>query len=207
MDGNSSFRSWVPPPVDEWNLVQDCSVYARFVSTIVRGSSVFGDDLDFDMCFIEAAALVNYVAILPTFYYSSVLLSLGIVIASLKFMISNVEFAQEDRLLQWQRGESTYSPYDIRLATIASLFSTLPPLMAGFMLRMHSERRRLFNVAILRFLGMLLLTVTIMAFSDIIGSPIPEKLEFVFGSELSVLQEVIFPAMIVASFLVFVIKG
>lgn len=91
-------------------------------------------------------------AVLPTFYWSSVVLSLGITSASFKDSFEAANGGRFDQAEKWSKGESIYSPYDIELAVMASLFSALPPLMAGIMLRQSSQRRRLLNVIILSFL-------------------------------------------------------
>lgn len=94
-------------------------------------------------------------AVLPTFYWSSVLLSLGITVASLKASVEAVGGGKAEQLEKWKKGKSIYSPCDTQLAAMASLFSALPPLMAGIMLRQSSRRRRLLNVIILSFLEIL----------------------------------------------------
>lgn len=102
-------------------------------------------------------------AVLPTFYWSSVLLSLGIIVASLKASSEASGGGQADQLKRWKKGESSYSPYDTQLAAMASLLSTLPPLMAGIILWQSSRRRRLLNTFILPFLAILLTPLVIMS--------------------------------------------
>lgn len=102
-------------------------------------------------------------AVLPTFYWSSVLLSLGIIVASLKTSVEASGGGQADQLESWRKGESIYSPYDTKLAATASILSVLPPLMAGIMLRQSSRRRRLLNTTISPFLAILLIPVVVIS--------------------------------------------
>lgn len=94
-------------------------------------------------------------AVLPTFYWSSVILSLGITVASLKASFEAADGGRIEQLIKWREGESIYSPYDTQLAVMASLFSAFPPLVAGIMLRQSSQRRRLLNIIIMSFLEIL----------------------------------------------------
>lgn len=102
-------------------------------------------------------------AVLPTFYWSSVLLSLGIIVASLKTSVEASGGGQADQLESWRKGESIYSPYDTKLAATASILSMLPPLMAGIMLRQSSRRRRLLNTIISPLLAILLVPVVVIS--------------------------------------------
>lgn len=104
-------------------------------------------------------------AILPTFYWSSVILSLGITVASLKASFEAAEGGRIEQLMKWKEGESIYSPYDTQLAVMASLFRAFPPLVAGIMLRQSSQRRCLLNIIILSFLEILptLLVITFIS--------------------------------------------
>lgn len=101
-------------------------------------------------------------AVLPTFYGSSVLLSLGIIAASLKTSVDASGGGQAEQFESWRKGESSYSVYDMQLAVIASYLSVLPTCMAGIMLRQFSRRRRLLINLILPFLVILLLPFIII---------------------------------------------
>lgn len=106
-------------------------------------------------------------AVLPTFYWSSVLLSLGIIVASLKVSSEATAGGSADQLKKWRKGESSYSPYDRQLVALASFLSALPPFMAWIMLRQSSRRRRLLNTLILPFIGIPVIPLVIMsAISD-----------------------------------------
>lgn len=106
-------------------------------------------------------------AVLPTFYWSSVLLSLGIIVASLKVSSEATAGGSADELKKWRKGESSYSPYDRQLVALASFLSALPPFMAWIMLRQSSRRRRLLNTLILPFIGIPVIPLVIMsAMSD-----------------------------------------
>lgn len=102
-------------------------------------------------------------AVLPAFYCSSVLLSLGIIVASLKTSIEVSGGGQADQLESWRKGESIYSPYDTKLTALASILSVLPPFMAGIMLRQFSPRRRLLNTIMSPFLAVLLIPVIVIS--------------------------------------------
>lgn len=104
-------------------------------------------------------------AVLPTFYWSSVLLSLGIIVASLKASADASGGGQAGQLAKWRKGESSYSLYDTQLAAMASLMSALPSFMAGIMLWQSSRRRRLLNTIILPFLAILLIPLAIISIS------------------------------------------
>lgn len=111
-------------------------------------------------------------AVLPTFFWSSVLLSLGIIVASIKArddasggLQTNPGQAHQwesDQLESWREGESIYSPYDRHLAAMASFLSALPPMMAGIMLLQSSRRRRLLIALIPASLAILLIPCAIM---------------------------------------------
>lgn len=101
-------------------------------------------------------------AVLPTFYWSSVLLSLGITVASLKASVEASRGGKDAQLESWRKGEAVYSPYDTQLAAMASLFSALPPFMAGILLQQRSRRRRLLNAMILSILEILPMSLIIM---------------------------------------------
>lgn len=103
-------------------------------------------------------------AVLPTFYWSSVLLSLGITVASLKASVEAFRGGRDAQLESWRKGETIYSPYDTQLAAMASLFSALPPLMAGILLQQPSRRRRLLNAIIFSFLDILPMSLVIIWF-------------------------------------------
>lgn len=107
--------------------------------------------------------LDSFRAILPTFYWSSVLLSLGIIVASLKTSLEVSGGGQASQLESWRKGESIYSPYDTKLTAMASILSVLPPFMAGIMLRQSSRRRRLLNTIISPFLAVLLVPVIVIS--------------------------------------------
>lgn len=102
-------------------------------------------------------------AVLPTFYWNSVLLSLGIIVASLKASAEASRGGQFEQLSRWSKGDSIYSPYDMQLAAMASFLSALPPFMAGIMLRQSTRRRRLVNAIILPILVLLLIPVIVIS--------------------------------------------
>lgn len=79
-------------------------------------------------------------AVLPTFYWSSVLLSLGVTVASLSTVLDTNGLETDDSIDQWKDGKTLYL-FDTYLATLASILSTLPPFMGGLMLQMPGRRR------------------------------------------------------------------
>ncbi|KAK1464082.1 hypothetical protein CMEL01_12843 [Colletotrichum melonis] len=99
--------------------------------------------------------------ILPAFYWSSVLLSLGIVAASVLTAAAASGNGQDKQLEQWRAGED-YTVYDSQLSALASLFSIQATFMASLMLQEHGRRLHLLNLAIipvLAILGVLLLAL------------------------------------------------
>ncbi|KAK0369901.1 hypothetical protein CLIM01_12745 [Colletotrichum limetticola] len=99
--------------------------------------------------------------ILPAFYWSSVLLSLGIVAASVLTAAAASGNGQDKQLEQWRAGED-YTVYDSQLSALASLFSIQATFMASLMLQEHGRRLHLLNLAIipvLVILGVLLLAL------------------------------------------------
>lgn len=106
-------------------------------------------------------------AVLPTFYWSSVLISLGIISASLKASADASGDGQAGQLESWRKGESIYSPYETQLAAMASLVSAIPPFIAGIMLLQSNRRRPLKSIIILSFFIFLLQPmVTLFLLSD-----------------------------------------
>ncbi|EXF83992.1 hypothetical protein CFIO01_04852 [Colletotrichum fioriniae PJ7] len=101
-------------------------------------------------------------AVLPAFYWSSVILNLGIVAASLRTAAAVSGDDQAEVLINWRNGGSL-SPYDVQLAALVSLFSFQPTFMAGLMLAVSGERRRVtLNLAIVPVLGLLLVPLLYM---------------------------------------------
>lgn len=107
-------------------------------------------------------------AVLPNFYLSSVLFSLGIIVAALKTSVEALRGGQADQLARWRKAESNYSPYDAQLAAMASLFSSLPPFMAGILLRQLSRRGSMLNAIMLSFLAVIPIPLVVIHVS--IGS-------------------------------------
>ncbi|KAF4484064.1 hypothetical protein CGGC5_v006994 [Colletotrichum fructicola Nara gc5] len=107
-------------------------------------------------------------AVLPTFHWSAVLLSLGMTIASLITIESD---AKHDATTQLKDGKPLYF-FNTHVATLASMLSTLPPFMSGLMLQMPGRRRRFLDIIILPWLvGLLVLLTMFINFwmSDIDG--------------------------------------
>lgn len=113
-------------------------------------------------------------AVLPTFYWSSVLLSLGVTIASLLTAKNASGNAQDDAIAQWRDGKPLYL-FDTYIATLASMLSALPPFMSGLMLQMPGRRRRLLDILILPFL--IVLQVPLIAYTLYWSSHLSPSLE------------------------------
>ncbi|KAK7450388.1 hypothetical protein Landi51_05459 [Colletotrichum acutatum] len=119
--------------------------------------------------------------VLPEFYWSSVLLSLGMVIASLLTAAASAGDVQRDRLRQWKAGKA-FTVYDTQLAALASLFSIQATFMAGLILQTSGRRRRLLNVAILPLLGLFLVVLTYLTIS--LDAQLPENVIMLHWSML-----------------------
>lgn len=87
---------------------------------------------------------------------------MGIVAASLRTATVVSGDDQTEALINWRNGGSL-SPYDVQLAALVSVFSFQPTFMAGLMLAVSGERRRVtLNLAIVPVLGLLLVPLLYM---------------------------------------------
>ncbi|KAF6832874.1 hypothetical protein CMUS01_06746 [Colletotrichum musicola] len=92
-------------------------------------------------------------AVLPTFYWSSAVLSLGIISGAL---IAAAPTYKRDQVMRWKQRRAPYNLYDAHLAATAASFSLLPPSIAGLILQQTSGRhRRLLNAAVMPILAVL----------------------------------------------------
>lgn len=109
-----------------------------------------------------AKFLDAFKAAFPTLYWSLVLLSLGIIGASLGISLASSGGGQTDKLKSWRKGESTYSPYYTLLATMASLCSVLPLFMVGVRLRRSSRPLHLLSTMVSQILAIFLIPLVIL---------------------------------------------
>lgn len=102
-------------------------------------------------------------AILPTFYWSSAVLSLGITTGALRTAPSAYRRSQ---IADWRQYGAPYNLYDTQLAAIAAAFSVLPPPAAGLMLLQTPGRCRwLLNATVLPVVTMLLAPLCYLTFA------------------------------------------
>ncbi|KAK1709603.1 hypothetical protein BDP67DRAFT_116246 [Colletotrichum lupini] len=123
-------------------------------------------------------------AVLPTFYWSSVIFNLGIVIASLNTAVAVSGDGQLEVIARWRAG-GTFAAYDTQLATLISGFSFQPTFMAGLMMIAEpGRRRRALNTAIIPVLGLLLIPLLCMTLSWY--SRFPETVSRLFSDDLEI---------------------
>lgn len=105
---------------------------------------------------IICESLTNvFKAVLPKFFWSSVLLSLGIVTASVFTAAAAAGDGQDNQLAQWRAGED-FTVYDSQLSALASLFSIQATLMTSLMLEEPKKWRGVLAWAVLPVLWALL---------------------------------------------------
>ncbi|KAI3539752.1 hypothetical protein CSPX01_08708 [Colletotrichum filicis] len=123
-------------------------------------------------------------AVLPTFYWSSVIFNLGIVLASLNTAVAVSGDGQLEVIARWRAG-GTFAAYDTQLATLISGFSFQPTFMAGLMMIAEpGRRRRALNTAIIPVLGLLLIPLLCMTLSWY--SRFPETVSRLFSDDLEI---------------------
>ncbi|KXH35234.1 hypothetical protein CSIM01_11188 [Colletotrichum simmondsii] len=115
-----------------------------------RSTMVFSDPLN-----IYESLTGAFKAVLPTFFWSSVLLSLGIVTSSVVTAAAAAGDGQDNQLAQWRAGED-FTVYDSQLSALASLFSIQATLMASLMLEEPTRWRRVLAWTVLPMLWALL---------------------------------------------------
>ncbi|KAK8124357.1 uncharacterized protein PG998_000116 [Apiospora kogelbergensis] len=99
--------------------------------------------------------LDSFRASIPTFFWTSVLLCLGILAASLNSLAASSQEDLEAEIIKWRDG-ATFGNYDAYLAIMASACCSYPVFLSGFLLQSRGRRRRLLNAAIPMFVGVLL---------------------------------------------------
>lgn len=87
-------------------------------------------------------------ASLSTFFWASVLLSLGILTGSLHNLASVSEESVEDQIVRWSDG-ATINIYDPDLAVMASTFCYLSVISMSLLVQVRGQRRRLLHFAIM----------------------------------------------------------
>ncbi|KXH60129.1 hypothetical protein CNYM01_10288 [Colletotrichum nymphaeae SA-01] len=111
---------------------------------------------------ISESLMIAFKVILLEFYWSSVLLSLGITIASI--ITATTALGDESSEQVELFGASVVlALHNSRLSAMASLYSTQATFMASLMLLEPGRHRRLLNLAILPILGALLLVLIILS--------------------------------------------
>ncbi|KAK1625509.1 hypothetical protein BDP81DRAFT_435967 [Colletotrichum phormii] len=115
-----------------------------------------------------------FIHVLPTFYWSSVLLSLGLVIASLLAAFTASGKKRDEQLEQWKAGED-FTIYDSQLVALGSLFSVQITFIINLMLEVPGRRRRGLNGGILSLLGILL--IGLIRLTVVYDAQLPEDVD------------------------------
>ncbi|KAK7921555.1 hypothetical protein PG985_009577 [Apiospora marii] len=87
-------------------------------------------------------------ASLSTFFWASVLLSLGILTGSLHHLAAISRESVEDQLVRWSEGAAIHI-YDPEFAVMASTFCCPPVFSMGLLVHSRGQRRRLLHVAVM----------------------------------------------------------
>ncbi|KAF6826413.1 hypothetical protein CPLU01_09698 [Colletotrichum plurivorum] len=108
-------------------------------------------------------------AVLPAFYWSSAVLSLGVTTGALRIaaaLRTAVATSEGGKAAPWEIWGASYNLYDAPLAANSAAFSVLPPWIVGLvLLQTPGRRRRMLNVAPLPILAVFFVPLCYLTFA------------------------------------------